>query len=45
MQPAVIPVAAPAARSDLIAIAAGVVIYVLLVWRLHMWLFGVAPFA
>jgi uncharacterized membrane protein len=45
MQPAVVPITAPAARSDLIAIVAGVVIYVLLVWRLHMWLFGVAPFA
>jgi uncharacterized membrane protein len=45
MQPARVPVSAPAARSDLIAIIAGVVVYVLLVWRLHMWLFGVAPLA
>jgi uncharacterized membrane protein len=45
MQPAVVPITAPAARSDAIAIVAGVVIYVLLVWRVHMWLFGVAPFA
>lgn len=43
MQPASAPIIASAARSDLIAIAAGVVLYVLLVWRLHIWLFGVAP--
>jgi len=43
MQPAAAPVEAPAARSDLIAIVAGVILYVLLVWRLHIWLFGVAP--
>ena len=42
-QPAAAPVKAPDARSDLIAIAAGVVLYALLVWRLHIWLFGVAP--
>jgi uncharacterized membrane protein len=43
MQPASVPVAAPAARSDIIAVVAGLVVYALLVWRLHSWLFGVAP--
>jgi len=45
MQPAGVAITAPAARSDAIAVVAGLVIYALLVWRLHIWLFGVAPLA
>lgn len=30
-------------RNDIIAIVAGLVVYVLFVWKLHEWLFGVAP--
>ncbi len=31
------------ARNDLIAVGVGVVLYILFVWRLHEWLFGVPP--
>ena len=34
---------APAVRADVIAIVVGLVLYALFVWRLHSWLFGVAP--
>ncbi|WP_419913662.1 NnrU family protein [Hoeflea sp.] len=30
-------------RNDVIAIVAGLVIYILFIWRLHEWLFGVPP--
>lgn len=30
-------------RNDIAAIVAGLVVYVLFVWKLHEWLFGVAP--
>jgi uncharacterized membrane protein len=43
MQPTGVSVRAPVGRSDIIAIVAGLVLYALLVWRLHGWLFGVAP--
>ena len=43
MQPAGVSVAAQAGSSDVIAIGVGLVLYALLVWRLHGWLFGVAP--
>lgn len=33
------------ARADAIAVIAGLVLYVLFVWRLHVWLIGVPPFA
>jgi uncharacterized membrane protein len=33
----------PSWRSDIIAVVAGVVIYGVLVWRAHLWLFGVSP--
>lgn len=33
--------AAPVVRNDIIALIAGTVVYVLFVWRLHLWLFGV----
>ncbi len=36
---------APAIRNDVIAIVVGAVIYVLFVWKLHLWLIGVAPVA
>jgi uncharacterized membrane protein len=29
---------------DIAAVAVGVVLYLLFVWRLHEWLIGVAPF-
>jgi uncharacterized membrane protein len=35
----------PSPRSELIAIAGGLIVYVLLIWRLHIWLFGVPPLA
>lgn len=38
-----VPVAGPA-KWDVAAIAAGVVLYLLFIWRLHDWLLGVAPF-
>jgi uncharacterized membrane protein len=30
-------------RGDIIALVAGIVLYLLFVWRLHLWLIGVAP--
>ncbi|MEM9105942.1 MAG: NnrU family protein, partial [Pseudomonadota bacterium] len=30
-------------RNDIVAIVAGVVVYLLFVWKLHLWLFGVPP--
>lgn len=43
MQPAAARRPVPSPRSDLIAIAGGLIVYALLVWRLHIWLFGVPP--
>jgi len=43
LQPAADPMPSPSSRSDVIAIAAGLVVYAVLVWRLHLWLFGVPP--
>lgn len=37
--------AATARRNDIIAIVAGLAIYAVLVWRGHLWLFGVSPLA
>ncbi|MCB1497434.1 MAG: NnrU family protein [Bauldia sp.] len=37
--------APPSWRFDIIAVVAGAVIYGLLVWRAHLWLFGVSPIA
>lgn len=41
---AAIPAAGPV-RNDVVAVAAGLVLYVLFVWKLHLWLFGVPPLA
>jgi uncharacterized membrane protein len=43
LQPAAGPMPSPSSRSDAIAIAAGLVVYAVLVWHLHLWLFGVPP--
>lgn len=43
-RPRVIAASAPIAN-DVIAIVIGVALYGLLVWRLHLWLFGVSPMA
>ena len=43
MQPKGVSTSAPAVRADVIAIVVGLVLYALFVWRLHSWLFGVAP--
>jgi uncharacterized membrane protein len=40
---ATVPKPGPATM-DLAAVAVGVVLYLLFVWRLHVWLIGVAPF-
>jgi uncharacterized membrane protein len=45
VRPAGGPVPVPSPRSELIAIAGGLIVYVLLIWRLHIWLFGVPPLA
>lgn len=37
------PKAPPSWRFDIIAVVAGAAIYGLLVWRAHLWLFGVSP--
>jgi uncharacterized membrane protein len=37
-----VPAAGPVAY-DIVAVIAGLVVYVLFVWRLHEWLFGVSP--
>jgi uncharacterized membrane protein len=37
------PVVTPSATYDLVAVAAGLVLYGVLVWRLHEWAFGVSP--
>ena len=34
---------APVVRNDIIAVISGLVIYLLLLWKLHEWLFGVVP--
>ena len=39
-----LPVAGPA-RNDVIEVAAGLVLYQLFVWKMHLWLIGVAPIA
>ncbi|GAB5375283.1 MAG: NnrU family protein [Acuticoccus sp.] len=35
----------PTVRSDVIAVVAGLILYVLFVWKLHLWLIGVSPVA
>lgn len=37
------PAVAVSSRADVIAVVGGLVLYVLFVWRLHLWLIGVAP--
>ncbi len=37
------PVVAVSPRADVIAVVGGLVLYALFVWRLHLWLIGVAP--
>ncbi len=37
------PLGPPAIRNDVLAIVIGVVAYILFVWKLHEWLFGVPP--
>jgi uncharacterized membrane protein len=37
-----LPVAV-SSRGDIIALVAGIVLYLLFVWRLHLWLIGVSP--
>ncbi|PSM18405.1 MULTISPECIES: NnrU family protein [Nitratireductor] len=39
------PPAPGSVLNDAIAVAAGLVLYVLFVWKLHLWLFGAAPIA
>lgn len=39
------PVVAGPVTNDAIVVVAGVVLYVLFVWKLHLWLIGVAPIA
>ena len=41
--PQAIRTAPPGRFNDLIAVAAGLVLYVFFIWRAHAWLFGVAP--
>jgi uncharacterized membrane protein len=43
MQPTGVSIPNPAVRSDIIAVVVGLIVYALLVWRLHGWLFGVSP--
>jgi len=35
----------PTLKGDLIAVGGGLVVYVLFVWKLHLWLIGVSPLA
>ncbi|MEM8663655.1 MAG: NnrU family protein [Pseudomonadota bacterium] len=35
----------PRVRDDIIALAVGIIVYVLFVWKVHLWLIGVAPVA
>ncbi len=35
----------PRTRDDVIAIVVGTIVYVLFVWKLHLWLLGVSPIA
>jgi len=37
------PAGATAVRNDILAIVVGVIAYILFVWRIHEWLFGVQP--
>ena len=39
------PGAPPSAMNDVIAVVGGLALYVLFVWRAHIWLFGVSPLA
>ncbi len=43
VQPSGATLPVPSPRADLIAIAVGLIVYALLVWRLHIWLFRVPP--
>src|SRR5262245_54091447 len=43
MQPRDASTATSSIRFDMIAILVGLILYALLVWRLHSWLFGAAP--
>lgn len=35
----------PTVKGDIVAVAAGVIVYVLFVWKVHLWLIGVSPLA
>lgn len=35
----------PTLKGDLIAVGVGVIVYVLFVWKVHLWLIGVSPLA
>ena len=37
------PAAAGPVRNDAIGVAAGIALYLLFIWRLHLWLFGAVP--
>ena len=37
------PAVAGPVRNDVIGVAVGIVLYLLLIWRLHLWLFGAVP--
>lgn len=39
------PIGPASVRNDILAIVIGVVVYILFVWKLHEWLFGVPPVA
>ena len=41
--PRAIPQAAPGGGNDLIAVVGGLLIYLLFIWRAHLWLVGVSP--
>lgn len=35
----------PKWRADIVAVAVGIIVYVLFVWKVHLWLIGVSPIA
>ena len=35
----------PTVKGDIIAVAVGLIVYVLFVWKVHLWLIGVSPLA